>query len=122
MGLGFEKCEFQAKQWDWYPGYSGKNYPSTLKWMPEYFVDGLHYIDVIMSVIASKITGVSIVYSTGCLGGDQRKHQSSAPLKIFHFDDVIAVNWLKAFRAEHTVFVIMITTLYFIILILFYHI
>ena len=63
-----------------------------------------------MSEMASLITGVSIVYSTVCSGGDQRKHQSSASLasvwgihrwpvncphkgpvtrKMFPFDDVI---------------------------------
>ena len=39
-----------------------------------------HYKDVIMSVMAPKITGVSIVYATVCSGADQRKHQSSASL------------------------------------------
>ena len=69
-----------------------------------------HYRDVIMSVMASQITGISNVYSTVCSGGDQRKHQSSAllafvrgihrwpvnsshkgpvMLKMFPFDDVI---------------------------------
>ena len=38
-----------------------------------------HYNDV-MSVMASKITGVSIVYSTVCSGADQRKYHSSASL------------------------------------------
>ena len=38
----------------------------------------LHYSDVIMDVIASKNTSASIVYSTVCLGADQRKDQSSA--------------------------------------------
>ena len=33
-----------------------------------------------MSVMASQIAGVSIVYSTVCSGVDQRKHQSSASL------------------------------------------
>ena len=33
----------------------------------------LHYSDVIMSVMASQITGVSIVYSTLCPGTDKRK-------------------------------------------------
>ena len=37
-----------------------------------------HYSGVIMSVMASEITGVSIVYSTVCSGADQRKHQSFA--------------------------------------------
>ena len=39
-----------------------------------------HYSDVIMNAMASQITGVSIVYSTVCLGADQRKYQSSASL------------------------------------------
>ena len=39
-----------------------------------------HYSDVIMSAMASQITGISIVYSTVCSGADQRKHQSSASL------------------------------------------
>ena len=71
-----------------------------------------HYNGVIMSAMASQITGVSIVYSTACLGADQRKHQSSASLafvrgihrwagnsphkgpvtrKMFPVDDVIMV-------------------------------
>ena len=39
-----------------------------------------HYCDVIMSAVASQITGVTIDYSTVCSGADQRKHQSSASL------------------------------------------
>ena len=42
----------------------------------------LHYSDVIMSAMASQITGVSIVYSTVFSGTDQRKHQSSALLAL----------------------------------------
>ena len=63
-----------------------------------------------MSVIASQITSLTIVYSTVYSGADQRKHQSSASLafvrgihrgpvnslherlvtrKMFPFDDVI---------------------------------
>ena len=69
-----------------------------------------HYIDVIMSPMASQITSLTIVYSTVYSGLDQRKHQSSASLaflwgihrwpvnsphkgpvtrKMFPFDDVI---------------------------------
>ena len=69
-----------------------------------------HYSYVIMSAIASQITGVSIVCSAVCSGENQRKRQSSASLaflkgthwwpvdspnkgpvtqKIFPFDDVI---------------------------------
>ena len=74
-----------------------------------------HYSDVIMSVMASQITSLTIVYSTVYSGADQRKHQSSTSLafvrgihwwlvksphkwpvtqKIFPFDAVImdAVN------------------------------
>ena len=72
-----------------------------------------HYSDVIMGAMASKITSVSIVYSTVCSGADQRKHQSSASLafvrgihrwpvnsphkgpvkrKMFPLDDVIMHN------------------------------
>ena len=43
---------------------------------------GYSHSDVIMNTIASRITSVSIVYSTVCSGADQRKHQSSASLAI----------------------------------------
>ena len=70
----------------------------------------MHYNDVIMGVIASKITSLTIVYPTAYSGADQRKHQSFASLafvrgihwravnsphkwpktrKMFRFDDVI---------------------------------
>ena len=39
-----------------------------------------HYDDIIMGAIASKITGIAIVYYAFYLGADQRKHQSSASL------------------------------------------
>ena len=69
-----------------------------------------YYTEIIMSVMASLITGVWIAYLTVSSGADQRKHQSSAWLvfargihrwpvnsphkgpvtrKIFPFDDVI---------------------------------
>ena len=68
-----------------------------------------HYNDVIMSLIASQISSLTIVYSTFYSGADQRKHQSASlasvrgiqrgpvnsphkgPVtrKIFPFDDVI---------------------------------
>ena len=75
-----------------------------------------HYSDVIMSMIASQITGVSIVYSTVCSDADQRKHQGSASLafvrgihrwpvnsphkwpvtrKMFPFEDVIMNKWFE---------------------------
>ena len=73
----------------------------------------VHYSDVIMSAMASQITGVLIVCLNVCSVADQRKHQSSMSLafvrgihrwqvnsphkgpvtrKMFPFDDVI-VEW-----------------------------
>ena len=40
----------------------------------------VHYSDVIMSVMASQITSLTIVYSTVYSGADEGKHQSSASL------------------------------------------
>ena len=69
-----------------------------------------HYSVVMISAMASEITGVSIVYATVSSGADQGKHQSSASLasvrgihrwpvnfphkvpvtrKMFPFDDII---------------------------------
>ena len=74
------------------------------------FLRSCNYNDVIMSAMASQITGVSSVCPTVCSGANQRKHQRSAPLtfvrgihrwpmdspqkgpvtrKMFPFDDVI---------------------------------
>ena len=39
-----------------------------------------HYIDVIMTTMASQITCLTVVYSTVYSDADQRKHQSSASL------------------------------------------
>ena len=39
-----------------------------------------HYIDVIMTMMASQITGLMVVYSTVYSDADQRKHQNSASL------------------------------------------
>ena len=71
-----------------------------------------HYSDVIMSVMASQITGVSFVYSTVCSGAVQREtsklrlafvggihrwpvnspHKWPVTRKMFPFDDVIMQN------------------------------
>ena len=48
-------------------------------WKPSYSSED-HYSDLIMSTMASQITGVTIVYLTIFSGADQRKHQSSASL------------------------------------------
>ena len=43
-------------------------------------VSWIHHSDVIMSAMASQITGIAITYKTVCSGTYQRKHQSSASL------------------------------------------
>ena len=40
----------------------------------------IHCNDVIMSVMASQITSLTIIYSTVCSGANQRKYQSSVSL------------------------------------------
>ena len=80
----------------------------TVKRFPHYCP--LHYDDVIMTMLASQITSLTVVYSIVYSGVNQRKHQSSASLafvreihrgpvnfphkwpvtrKMFPFDDVI---------------------------------
>ena len=44
------------------------------------FTHSIHYSYVIMSPMASQITGVSVVCSIFCSGADKKKHQSSASL------------------------------------------
>ena len=51
-----------------------------------------HYGDVIMTAMASLITGVSIVYSAVFSGADQRKRQRSAPLAFVRGIDRWLVN------------------------------
>ena len=86
---------------------------------PTHILAEIHYVDVIISAIASQMTGVTIVYRTVCSGVNQRKHQSSASLafvrgilrwpvnspnkrpvtrKILPFDDVI-MNYGKSLHA-----------------------
>ena len=71
---------------------------------------GCHYNEVIMGSMAFQITSLTIVFSTGYSGADQRKHQSSASLafcwpvnsphkrpvtrNMFPFDDVITWKYL----------------------------
>ena len=82
---------------------------NTTKWNSNH-AGNVHYSDVIMSAMASQITGVMIVCLNVCSVADQRKHQSSMSLafvrgihrwqvnsphkgpvtrKMFPFDDVI---------------------------------
>ena len=88
----------------------GTNLESALHTILSAIIVWLHYDDVIMSMMASRITSLMMIYSSVYLGADQRKHQSSASLafewgihwwpvnsphkrpvtrKMFPFDDVI---------------------------------
>ena len=79
----------------------------------------IHYNDVIIGAMVSRITNLTIVYSTVYSGADQRKHQSSALLafmrgihlrpvnsphkwpltrKMFPFDDVITNELINTMR------------------------
>ena len=89
-----------------------------------------HYDDVIMTMLASQITSLTVVYSIVYSGVNQRKHQSSASLafvreihrgpvnfphkwpvtrNMFPFDDVImmmlisrVLTLIKMISSEHT--------------------
>ena len=103
--------------WDMGLVYCGI-FATALLWIPSpvnvllVLLHSCHYNDVIMSVMASQITSLMIVYSTIYSGTYQRKHQSSASLafvrgihrwpvnsphkgsvtqKMFSFDDVIMI-------------------------------
>ena len=62
------------------------NVYTNLKWINASLCHTLHnmwsrhYIDVIVTTMASQITSLTVVYSTVYSGADQRKHQSSASL------------------------------------------
>ena len=81
-------------------------------WKSRNRLNRIHYDDVIMTMLASQITSLTVVYSIVYSGVNQRKHQSSASLafvreihrgpvnfphkwpvtrKMFPFDDVIMV-------------------------------
>ena len=89
-------------------------------WWPMYIS---HYDDVIMTMLASQITSLTVVYSIVYSGVNQRKHQSSASLafvreihrgpvnfphkwpvtrKMFPFDDVIMTSMYITTPASNT--------------------
>ena len=91
----------------WIPHTKARNAENVSIWWRHY---GVHYDDVIMTMLASQITSLTVVYSIVYSGVIQRKHQSSASLafvreihrgpvnfphkwpvtrKMFPFDDVI---------------------------------
>ena len=66
------------------PDFISPTYKDTLMhfgwWSWQYPLSRKHYNDVIMSAMPSQITSLTIVFSTGYLDANQRKHQSSASL------------------------------------------
>ena len=61
-------------KFSWYRIFAdGNDFPHSVA----HFVLEINYSDVIMSAMASQITGVFLAV---CPGADQRKHQSSAPM------------------------------------------
>ena len=96
----------------WKPMRKWKLYVLNFQNVPGSNFVALHYNHVIMTLMASQITSLTLVYSTIYSGADQKKHQSSASLafvreftgdpvnsthkgpvtrKMFPFDDVIMV-------------------------------
>ena len=90
----------------------GINFSEILSEIHIFSFKKMHYDDVIMTMLASQITSLTVVYSIVYSGVNQRKHQSSASLafvraihrgpvnfphkwpvtrKMFPFDDVIMV-------------------------------
>ena len=62
----------------WYDGTLSELFPKSQT--PLFWVEIIHYNDVIMGVLTSQITSFTIVYPTVYSGTDERKHQSSASL------------------------------------------
>ena len=106
----------------WLGNLWGNGYTGDTWWWPPFQCD-TYYGDVIMSMIASQITSLTIVYSTVYSGADQRKHQSSVSLafvwgihrgpvnsphkwpvtrKMCSFDDVI-MSWFRIIMNENFV-------------------
>ena len=75
--------------------------------MKRFFMDTFHHNDLMISAMASKITSLTIVYSTVYSGTEQRKHQRCTSLAfgrgihkgpvtqtMFPFDDVITCQFI----------------------------
>ena len=83
--------------------------------VPKRMFCGLHYSDTLMSMQASQITSLIIVYSSVCSGVDQIKHQSSTSLAFVRWIHWWPVNSLHKGPVTRKIFpiwcVIMITLL-----------
>ena len=71
-GLMWSICMYILQGW-----FTGTG---ATAWFPQWEWSNCHYIDVIMTTMASQITSLTVVYSIVYSDADQRKHQSSATL------------------------------------------
>ena len=66
-----------------------------------YFFIILHYIDVIMTTMASQITSLTVAYSIVYSSADQRKHQSSASLAFVQ--EIHRDRWIPRTKGQENV-------------------
>ena len=64
----------------------------------------VHYCDVIMGAVASQITSLTIVYSSGHSGADQKKYQSSASLAFVRGIHRLPVNFPHKWPVTRKIF------------------
>ena len=77
----------------------------TIHCHPYIFLNCSHYNDVIMGMIASKITSLMIVYSTVYSDPDQRKHQNSPSLAFVQGNSLVPISiWWRhhVYKSQHT--------------------
>ena len=67
--------------------------------LQKFHMQHIHYSDVIMSVMASGITGVAMVCLTVCLGADQRKYQSPVSL-AFVWGESTGDQWIPLTKGQ----------------------
>ena len=72
-------------------------YSTLLCFMPHFC---MHYSDIIMSAMASQITGFPIVCSTDCSDANQRNHQSSESLTFV--GESTGDRWILPQRASNS--------------------
>ena len=82
---GFYRICYMYQPFKYFPEVQNKIFPPRV-FFTEWFIfhkpqtGPAHYIDVIMTTIASQITSLTLVYPTDYSDVDQGKHQSSASL------------------------------------------
>ena len=89
----YNKCDLGAGWWNFMKAFAhyGTHTPGNHR--------SVHYIDVIMTTMASQITSLTVVYSIVYWGADQWKHQSSASLAFVR--EIHRNRWIPAQRASN---------------------